>query len=81
SRSPSNRPRDHPRADMAPPTDIPALPHQAGEAFTQSRFRAPWYAPDASARFYAQWIESAVRGTCDHQGLLGRTVTGAIRGS
>ncbi|MGG7125918.1 dTDP-4-amino-4,6-dideoxy-D-galactose acyltransferase, partial [Salmonella enterica subsp. enterica] len=61
-------------------TDIPALRQLAGVAFTQSRFRAPWYAPDASARFYAQWFENAVRGTFDHQSLVLRTETGAIRG-
>jgi dTDP-4-amino-4,6-dideoxy-D-galactose acyltransferase len=33
----------------------------AAQAFAQSRFRAPWYAPDDSGRFYAQWIENAVK--------------------
>lgn len=72
--------RDQHGAEIAHLTDIPALRQLAGEAFTQSRFRAPWYAPDASARFYAQWIENAVRGTFDHQCLVLRTETGAIRG-
>ena len=49
-------------AVVAQETDIPALRQLASAAFAQSRFRAPWYAPDASGRFYAQWIENAVRG-------------------
>ncbi|MGQ7190443.1 dTDP-4-amino-4,6-dideoxy-D-galactose acyltransferase, partial [Escherichia sp. HC-CC] len=52
-------------AVVAQETDIPALRQLASAAFAQSRFRAPWYAPDASRRFYAQWIENAVRGTFD----------------
>lgn len=59
-------------AVVAQETDIPA--------FAQSRFRAPWYAPDASSRFYAQWIENAVRGTFDHQCLILRAASGDIRG-
>ena len=46
-------------AVVAQETDIPALRQLASAAFAQSRFRAPWYAPDASRRFYAQWIENA----------------------
>ena len=69
-----------PGAQVAQTTDIPALRHLAGQAFAQSRFRAPWYAVDASARFYAQWIENAVLGTFDHQCLVFRTPTGEIRG-
>ncbi|POT54564.1 dTDP-4-amino-4,6-dideoxy-D-galactose acyltransferase [Citrobacter amalonaticus] len=67
-------------AEIARLTDIPVLRQQAAEAFAQSRFRAPWYAPDASARFYAQWIENAVRGTFDHQCLILRDGVGDIRG-
>lgn len=48
--------RDQHGAEIAHLTDIPALRQLAGEAFTQSRFRAPWYAPDASARFYASGL-------------------------
>lgn len=44
-----------------------------------SRFRAPRYAADASGRFYAQWIENAVRGTFDHQCLIYRHPEGDIR--
>ena len=65
---------------MAQETDIPALRQLASAAFAQSRFRAPWYAPDASRRFYAQWIENAVRGTFDHQCLILRAASGGIRG-
>lgn len=69
-----------PGAQVAQPTDIPVLRHLAGQAFAQSRFRAPWYAEDASARFYAKWIENAVLGTFDHQCLIFRKPTGEIRG-
>ena len=67
-------------AQVAQTTDIPALRQLAGQAFAQSRFRAPWYAADASTRFYAQWIENAVLGTFDHQCLVFRTPAGDIRG-
>ncbi|MDA8479133.1 dTDP-4-amino-4,6-dideoxy-D-galactose acyltransferase [Citrobacter sp. Awk 4] len=67
-------------AQVAQRADIPVLRQLASEAFAQSRFRAPWYAPDASARFYAQWIENAVLGTFDHQCLVLRTTGGEIRG-
>lgn len=67
-------------AEVAQRADIPALRQLASEAFSQSRFRAPWYAPDASARFYAQWIENAVLGTFDHQCLVLRATGGEIRG-
>ncbi len=56
---------DDPAAEMAT-EDIPVLRQMAAQAFAQSRFRAPWYAPDDSGRFYAQWIENAVKGTFDH---------------
>lgn len=72
--------REQTSAEMAQLTDIPALRQLAAAAFSQSRFRAPWYAPDASARFYAQWIENAVRGTFDHQCLILRATDGGIRG-
>lgn len=62
-------------AEVAQETDIPALRQLASAAFAQSRF-----APDASGRFYAQWIENAVRGTFDHQCLILRAASGAIRG-
>ncbi|KFD24895.1 dTDP-4-amino-4,6-dideoxy-D-galactose acyltransferase [Yokenella regensburgei] len=68
-----------PQADVAGEDDIPLLRQQAAQAFSQSRFRAPWYPADASGRFYAQWIENAVKGTFDHQCLVFRDQTGAIR--
>ncbi|BEO06595.1 dTDP-4-amino-4,6-dideoxy-D-galactose acyltransferase [Serratia marcescens] len=55
---------------LATESDIPALRTAAAQAFTVSRFRAPWYQPDDSGRFYALWIEKAVLGTFDHQCLL-----------
>jgi dTDP-4-amino-4,6-dideoxy-D-galactose acyltransferase len=43
------------------PNRISRAASDGGQAFAQSRFRAPWYAPDDSGRFYAQWIENAVK--------------------
>lgn len=60
--------------------DIPALRALAATLFANSRFRAPWYAPDASGRFYAQWVENAVNGSFDHTCLVLREDDGAIRG-
>lgn len=59
---------------------IAPLREAASEVFAQSRFRTPWYQPDASGRLYAQWIENAVRGTFDHQCLLAVDERGAIEG-
>ncbi|WP_333854836.1 dTDP-4-amino-4,6-dideoxy-D-galactose acyltransferase [Leclercia sp.] len=67
-------------AEIATEQDIPALRQLAAQAFGQSRFRAPWYAPDDSGRFYAQWIENAVKGTFDHLCLVFRAPDSAIRG-
>lgn len=50
--------------------DIPRLREWAAGVFSQSRFRAPWYGDQDGGRFYAQWIENAVRGTFDHECLL-----------
>lgn len=69
-----------PAADVATLVDIPVLRQMAAETFVQSRFRAPWYAADASGRFYAQWIENAVKGEFDHQCLVFRNEDGAITG-
>ena len=69
-----------PGAEIATEQDIPALRQLAAQAFALSRFRAPWYDPDASGRFYAQWIENAVKGTFDHLCLVFRGQDGAIRG-
>ncbi|KFC00925.1 lipopolysaccharide biosynthesis protein [Trabulsiella guamensis ATCC 49490] len=68
-----------PQAYIASDADIPVLREQAAQAFSQSRFRAPWYAPDASGRFYARWIENAVKGVFDHQCLVFRAADGNIR--
>ncbi len=69
-----------PQAEVATQADIPELRALAAQAFALSRFRAPWYAPDASGRFYAQWIENAVKGTFDNQCLIFRDERRAIRG-
>lgn len=68
-----------PDAEVATQQDIPALRELAAQAFARSRFRAPWYAPDASGRFYAQWIENAVKGTFDHECLIFRAPDGEIK--
>jgi len=70
----------NPGAEVAKVQDIPALRHLAAEAFAQSRFRTPWYAPQDSGRFYAQWIENAVQGTFDHLCLVFRAPDGEIQG-
>jgi len=67
-------------AEIAAEQDIPALRQMAAQAFAQSRFRAPWYKPGDSCRFYAQWIENAVKGTFDHVCLVFRAVDGQIQG-
>lgn len=67
------------QAQTATAQDIPVLRELAAQAFAQSRFRTPWYAADASGRFYAQWIENAVNGTFDHECLVFRDVQGGIR--
>lgn len=66
---------NHARSSVirAQSADIPRLRAMAAQIFTQSRFRAPWYQPDDSGRFYAQWIENAVLGTFDHECLLLKT--------
>lgn len=71
---------DAPGAEVATEQDIPLLRQLAAQAFARSRFRAPWYAPDDSGRFYAQWAENAVRGTFDHVCLVFRTADGQIQG-
>ncbi|MGT8859073.1 dTDP-4-amino-4,6-dideoxy-D-galactose acyltransferase [Enterobacter sp. 186315] len=69
-----------PGAEIATEQDIPALRQMAAQAFAQSRFRAPWYAPQDSGRFYAQWIENAVKGTFDHVCLVFRAADGQLQG-
>lgn len=56
--------------EIAQVEHIDALREQAAGVFQQSRFRAPWYQPHDSGRFYAQWVENAVHGTFDNQCLL-----------
>ena len=51
---------------LAIPEDIAGVTAIARQAFRLSRFRAPWYQPDDSARFYTMWAEKAVLGTFDH---------------
>lgn len=65
---------------IAREAQIPALRQAALQLFSQSRFRTPWYPPDASGRFYAQWIENAVRGTFDHQCLVAADAAGQLQG-
>ena len=65
---------------VATPEDIPLLRSVAAKAFALSRFRAPWYDPQDSGRFYALWAEKAVLGTFDHQCLLVMDATGQPAG-
>lgn len=65
---------------IARESQIPLLREAASALFSQSRFRAPWYAPDASGRFYAQWIENAVRGSFDDQCLVASDAAGQLQG-
>ncbi|HBZ16406.1 dTDP-4-amino-4,6-dideoxy-D-galactose acyltransferase [Pantoea sp. BRR-3P] len=69
-----------PGVRIAREAQIPALRDAAAQAFSQSRFRAPWFEPADSGRFYAQWIENAVRGTFDHQCLVACDEQGALQG-
>jgi len=55
-----------PAGRLAVKEDIADVVNIARQAFRLSRFRAPWYQPDDSARFYAMWAEKAVLGTFDH---------------
>lgn len=68
------RDNQNPGLDVAGEADIARLRAAAG-VFSQSRFRSPWYAEGASARFYAQWLENAVRGSFDDQCLILRDGT------
>lgn len=45
--------------------DLSRVSQLAGSAFQLSRFRAPWYQPHDSGRFYALWAEKAILGTFD----------------
>lgn len=65
---------------IAREAQIPQLRAAAAQAFSQSRFRAPWFDAEDSGRFYAQWIENAVRGTFDHQCLIACDEQGALQG-
>ncbi|MBA0036623.1 dTDP-4-amino-4,6-dideoxy-D-galactose acyltransferase [Pantoea sp. BIGb0393] len=65
---------------IAREAQIPALRAAAAQAFSQSRFRAPWFDAADSGRFYAQWIENAVRGTFDNQCLVACNEQGALQG-
>ena len=67
-------------AEIATEQDVAVLRQMAAEAFAQSRFRAPWYVPEDSGRFYAQWIENAVKGTFDHVCFVFRAEDSHISG-
>lgn len=71
---------DNPGLQPARPEDIPALRMMATTLFAASRFRTPWYPPDASGRFYARWVENAVNGSFDHTCLVLRESDSSIRG-
>lgn len=65
---------------IARPSQIEALRCLAASAFTESRFREPWFTPVLTQNFYAQWIENAVLGIFDHQCLLAVDDQNAITG-
>lgn len=65
---------------VATAADIAALRAAAGQAFSLSRFRAPWYRSGDSSRFYSLWVEKAVLGTFDHQCLLTQDALGQPSG-
>lgn len=61
---------------VADAADIPRLREAAAQTFSLSRFRAPWYRAQDSARFYAQWVENAVCGTFDDVCLMAHDAQG-----
>lgn len=65
---------------VAQEQDIAWLRQQAADAFVLSRFREPWYQAGDSARFYAAWVENAVRATFDDQCLLALGNQGQVQG-
>lgn len=65
---------------VADTADIAPLRDAAARVFSLSRFRAPWYQAADSGRFYAQWVENAVRGTFDDVCLIAHDVQGAPLG-
>ncbi|MFC3393520.1 dTDP-4-amino-4,6-dideoxy-D-galactose acyltransferase [Brenneria rubrifaciens] len=69
-----------PRLRVADSADIPMLRQAAAQVFSLSRFRAPWYQPADSGRFYAQWIENAVLGAFDNLCLLVENEAGQPQG-
>ncbi|MCW2488211.1 dTDP-4-amino-4,6-dideoxy-D-galactose acyltransferase [Candidatus Symbiopectobacterium sp. NZEC127] len=65
---------------VADTADIAPLREAAARVFSHSRFRAPWYRMTDSGRFYAQWVENAVRGTFDDVCLIALNAQGAPLG-
>ncbi len=65
---------------VADTEDIALLRDAAARVFSLSRFRAPWYRATDSGRFYAQWVENAVRGTFDDVCLIAHDAQGAPLG-
>lgn len=66
---------------LAEESDIAALQQLCGTAFSESRFRQPWFSLEQNRRFYEKWIENAVKGTFDEVCLLeksGEQIVGAI---
>lgn len=45
---------------------IASLQAQFSRHFTHSRFRSPYFSDEENQRFYAKWIENAVKGQFDH---------------
>lgn len=61
---------EKPKYRVAELKDIPVLRDIAATAFRFSRFRPPWYGEGESSRFYALWVENAIRGTFDDECLM-----------
>lgn len=70
---------DAPGAEMATEQDIPVLRQMAARRLRRAAFARPGTHRD-SGRFYAQWVENAVKGTFDHVCLVFRAGDSQIQG-
>ncbi|RPE90999.1 dTDP-4-amino-4,6-dideoxy-D-galactose acyltransferase [Frederiksenia canicola] len=55
---------------IAEKTDVAALKKLVGSAFPHTRFRPPYFSQAENQRFYAKWIENAVKGEFDDLCLI-----------
>lgn len=61
--------------------DIPELQALFVNAFSHSRFRAPYFNAAENQRFYAEWIKKAVLGQFDDLCLIQRAANGELQGA